>query len=64
LRLIQNKGVQKDFYVANNIAKWVCPYSQGGFVRVEPFLPYAEAKKILPRLMNKRIYPDLDFDYF
>ena len=51
-------------YVANNIAKWVCPYSQGGFVRVEPFLPYAEAKKILPRLMNKRIYPDLDFDYF
>lgn len=51
-------------YVANNVAKWVCPYSQGGFVRVEPFLPYAEVKRILPRLMNKRIYPDLDFDYF
>ena len=51
-------------YVANNIAKWACPYSQGGFVRVEPFLPYAEARKIITRLMNKRIYPDLDVDYF
>lgn len=51
-------------YVANNIAKWACPYSQGGFVRVEPFLPYAEAREILPRLMNKRLYPDLSFDYF
>jgi hypothetical protein len=47
-------------YVANNIAKWVCPYSVGGFVRTEPFLPYAEARKILPRLANKKIYPDLD----
>ena len=51
-------------YVANNIANWICPYSQGGFVRIEPFLPYAEARKIMPRLMNKRIYPDLSFDYF
>ena len=51
-------------YVANNIARWVCPYSRGGYVRCEPFLPYAEAKKILPRLINKRIYPDLDFDLF
>ncbi|MGA1645965.1 MAG: hypothetical protein ACO4AV_13410 [bacterium] len=51
-------------YVANNIAKWACPYSQGGFVRVEPFLPYAEVRKILPRLMDKRMYPDLCFDYF
>lgn len=51
-------------YVANNIARWVCPYSAGGHVRTEPFLPYAEARKILPRLMNKRIYPDLDFAFF
>jgi hypothetical protein len=51
-------------YVANNVAVWVCPYSAGGFVRTEPFLPYAEIRKILPRLMNKRIYPDLSFDYF
>jgi hypothetical protein len=47
-------------FVANTIAQWVCPYSQGGFLRTEPFLPYHEAMQILPRLMNKKIYPDLD----
>jgi hypothetical protein len=51
-------------YVANNIARWISPYSRGGFVRKEPFLPYAEARKILPRLMNKVIYPDLDVTIF
>ena len=47
-------------YVANTIANWKCPYSKGGFVRTEPFLPYYEAMKILPRLQNKKIFPDLD----
>ena len=51
-------------YVCNNIAKWACPYSKGGFVRKEPFLPYSEARKILPRLMNRAIYPDLMVDVF
>jgi len=51
-------------YVSNSIAKWVCPYSKGGFVRTEPFLPMVEARKILPRLMNKVIYPDLDATVF
>jgi len=51
-------------YVGNNVAKWVCPYSKCGFVRKEPFLPAAEARKILPRLMNKVIYPDLDVSLF
>ena len=47
-------------FVPNTISIWVCPYSIGGFLRTEPFLPYYEAMKILPRLMNKKIYPDLD----
>lgn len=51
-------------YVHNNVAKWACPYSKTGFVRKEPFLPFAEAKKILPRLMNKAIYPDLEVEIF
>ena len=50
-------------FVANSVAKWVCPYSPGGFLRTEPFLPYHEIVKILPRLMNKKIYPDLDLDF-
>lgn len=51
-------------YVHNNVAKWVCPYSKGGFVRKEPFLPFAEVRKILPRLMNQAIYPDLSIHLF
>jgi hypothetical protein len=51
-------------YVANNVARWTCPYSKCGFVRKEPFLPMAEARKILPRLMNKVMYPDLDVTIF
>ena len=47
-------------FVANTVAQWICPYSPGGFLRTEPFLPYHEALKILPRLMNKKIYTDLD----
>lgn len=51
-------------YVNNNIAKWISPYSPGGYVRKEPFLSAPEAKKILPRLTNKAIYPDLDVEFF
>jgi hypothetical protein len=51
-------------YVNNSVARWTCPYSKCGFVRKEPFLPMAEARKILPRLMNKVIYPDLDVSFF
>lgn len=51
-------------YVSNTIAKWICPYSKCGFVRKEPFLPMAEARKILPRLMNRVIYPDIDVSVF
>lgn len=61
---IGNANCYPLIYVANNVAKWACPYSQGEFVRIEPFLPYAEARKIIRRLMNKRIYPDLDVNYF
>jgi hypothetical protein len=61
---IGNANCYPLIYAANNIARWICPYSQGGFVRVEPFLPYPEARKIISRLMNKRLYPDLSFDYF
>lgn len=50
-------------YVANNVAKWVCPYSKSGYVITEVFLPYAEARKILPRLADRRIYPDLDVTF-
>lgn len=51
-------------YVANNIARWVSPYSASGLVRKEPFLPFAEIKKILPKLMNRVSYPDLQVDIF
>jgi hypothetical protein len=51
-------------YIANKVANWISPYSKGGFLRTEPFLPYHEAIKILPRLLNKKIYPDLDVEFF
>lgn len=50
-------------YVANNVAKWVSPYSKSGYVITEVFLPYAEARKILPRLADRRMYPDLDVTF-
>ena len=50
-------------YVHNSIAKWTSPISKSGFVRTEPFLPVSEARKILPRLMNRVIYPDLDVSF-
>ena len=61
---IGNKSCYPLIYVHNNIAKWNSPYGRGGFVRTEPFLPFAEARKILPRLMNKAIYPDLNISLF
>lgn len=51
-------------FVANKIAIWLSPYSKGGFLRTEPFLPYYEAVKILPRLLNKKIYPDIEPEFF
>jgi hypothetical protein len=50
-------------YVANSIAKWACPYSKMGFVRTEPFLPFHEARKVIQRLSDKRLYPDLDVSF-
>ena len=61
---IGNRGEYPLIYVCNNIAKWVCPYSKCGFVRTEPFLPTDEARKVLPRLMNRVIYPDLQVSFF
>ena len=57
---IGNKSEFPLIYVHNFIAKWTSPISKSGFVRTEPFLPVDEAKKILPRLMNKVIYPDIN----
>jgi len=61
---IGNRSEYPLIYVQNCVAKWVCPYSKCGFVRTEPFLPVDEARKILPRLMNKVIYPDLEVSFF
>lgn len=61
---IGNLSTYPLIYVANNIARWVSPYSNGGLVRKEPFLPSAEIKKILPRIMNRVRYPDLQADFF
>jgi len=49
-------------FVSNEVAKWISPYSPGGFPRVDPFRPYFQVIDILPRLMNKARYPDLDID--
>jgi hypothetical protein len=51
-------------FVDNEIANWFCPYSPGGVVRREPFLPYAKAIQIMPRLLNRNRYADLDIDGF
>lgn len=51
-------------YVANNVARWVSPYSGSGFVRKEPFLPAPEMKKILSKISNRVRYPDLQVDIF
>jgi len=61
---IGNRSEYPLIYVQNCVAKWVCPYSKCGFVRTEPFLPVDEARKILPRLMNRVIYPDLEVSFF
>lgn len=47
-------------FVANEVANWLCPYSQGGTVRIDPFRPYFQVVQILPKLMNKHHHPDID----
>lgn len=49
-------------FVDNEVAKWISPYSEGGFPRIDPFRPYFEVIDILPKLMNKARYPDLDVE--
>lgn len=49
-------------FVDNDVAHWISPYSVSGYVRQEPFLPFAQVVKIIPKLMNKNIYPDLEID--
>jgi hypothetical protein len=49
-------------FVNNDIANWISPYSPGGLVRKEPFLPYFKIREIMPRLMNQNRYADLDVD--
>lgn len=49
-------------FVNNNVAQWVSAYSPSGYARKEPFLPYDKVIDILPMLMNKKRYPDLEID--
>ena len=60
---IGNHNCYPLIFVHNSIAIWLSPYSKMGFVRKEIFLPYAEARAIMPRLLNKVIYPDVPVDF-
>lgn len=47
-------------FVDNDVANWLCPYSQGGSVRIDPFRPYFQVIQIMPKLMNKYHHPDIE----
>lgn len=47
-------------FVDNDIANWLVPYSPGGFVRKDPFRPYAQVIQIMSKLTNTAHHPDLD----
>lgn len=49
-------------FVDNDVANWVCAYSPGGYARKEPFLPYDKIIDILPKLMHKKNYSDLQIE--
>jgi hypothetical protein len=49
-------------FVDNQVAKWISPYSPGGFPRLDPFRPYSEVIDIFSKLMNQSRYPDLDLE--
>ena len=57
---IGNRFEHPRVFVANEVANWLCPYSPGGFARIDPFRPYFQVIEILPKLMNKYHYPDID----
>lgn len=49
-------------FVDNEVARWLSPYSPGGFPRVDPFRPYFQISDFLPKLMNKAWHPDLNIN--
>lgn len=49
-------------FIENEVANWINPYSKTGRVRIDPFRPYAQVLDLLPKLVNKDKYPDLDLD--
>lgn len=46
-------------YVDNLAANWLCPYSKGGLVMVEPFEPIYRVIENWARLSDRRLYPCL-----
>lgn len=46
-------------YVDNLVADWLCPYSKGGHVMVEPFEPLGRVLANWSRLSDYRYYPCL-----
>lgn len=57
---VGNRFEYPRIFVANEVANWVCPYSEGGTVRVDPFRPYYQVIGMMSKLMNKHHYPDLN----
>jgi hypothetical protein len=49
-------------FVDNDVANWLSGYSPGGYPRIKPFLPYDKVIDILPKLMHKKNYSDIELD--
>jgi hypothetical protein len=47
-------------WVDNMVATWLCPYSKGGHVMVEPFEPLHQVLDNWARLSDRRFFPFLD----
>jgi hypothetical protein len=51
-------------FVDNEVARWFSAYSPGGYARKKPFLPYPAILDVLPELMHKKNYADLNIESF
>lgn len=47
-------------WIDNMVATWLCPYSKGGHVMVEPFEPLHRVLDNWARLSDRRFFPFLD----
>lgn len=59
---IGSKFEHPRIFVDNSVAHFFSAYSPGGTVRTEPFLPYVKIVQMMPQLLNRNRYADLEIN--